>query len=198
MPVAVAVAIAATPPRAATTDGVSGRRARSGAWESHEKGPRTSLILLSEISTKARTRRGSNCVPEQRTISERPSAVLNGSLYELADVMTSNASPIATMRPARGICSPATPRGYPYRPSARGESRSPRSTRRATPVTARPALAVQRVETQALPLRIRGLAGFVEDLLTDRELSDVVEKGGPVQAIQLVVVEPELLAGMEE
>jgi hypothetical protein len=61
--------------------------------------------------TKARTRRGSNCVPEQRVISSRASAALAGSLYERADVITSNTSAIATMRPASGISSPATPRG---------------------------------------------------------------------------------------
>jgi hypothetical protein len=110
-PVAAAVAIVATPPRDAPIEGVSGRRASRGACESHESGPITSRILPSEMFTKARTRRGSNCVPEQRVISLRASAVPPAALYERADVITSNTSAIATMRPANGISSAAIPRG---------------------------------------------------------------------------------------
>ena len=52
-------------------------------------GPSTSLILPSETLTNARTRRGSNCVPAQRAISDRASVALAGSLYDRADVITS-------------------------------------------------------------------------------------------------------------
>jgi hypothetical protein len=111
IPVVAAVAMVAAAPKAAPTEGVIGNRARSGAWLSHESGPITSRILPSEMFTKARTRRGSNCVPEQRAISARASVAVAGALYERADVITSKTSAIATMRPATGICSPAIPRG---------------------------------------------------------------------------------------
>jgi hypothetical protein len=61
--------------------------------------------------TKARTIRGSNCVPEHRAISERAAAAVAGCLYDRAEVITSKTSAIATMRPASGISSPAIPRG---------------------------------------------------------------------------------------
>jgi hypothetical protein len=76
----VAVASVARPPKVAPTVGVSGSRARSGACDSHESGPITSRIRPREMFTNARTRRGSNCVPEQRVISSRASAALDGSL----------------------------------------------------------------------------------------------------------------------
>ena len=88
IPVAT-VASVASPPNAAPTEGVMGMRARSGACVSHESGPITSLILPSEMFTKARTRRGSNCVPAQRASSARASVGLAGSLYERAEVITS-------------------------------------------------------------------------------------------------------------
>ena len=101
----------ATPPSEAPIEGVSGRRARSGACESQESGPITSRILPREMFTKARTSRGSNCVPEQRAISFRASVAPPAALYDRVDVITSNTSAIATMRPANGIASPAIPRG---------------------------------------------------------------------------------------
>jgi hypothetical protein len=71
----------------------------------------TSRIRPREMFRKARTSRGSNCVPAQRAISDRASVALAGSLYERAEVITSNTSAIATMRPPKGISSPAIPRG---------------------------------------------------------------------------------------
>ena len=70
---AAVVAMTATPPSDAPRNGVSGRRASSGACESHESGPITSRIRPSEMFTNARTRRGSNCVPAQRASSARAS-----------------------------------------------------------------------------------------------------------------------------
>jgi hypothetical protein len=93
------------------TEGVKGRRARIGAWESQETGPITSRIRPREMFTNARTSRGSNCVPAHRAISARPSVAFPASLYDRADVITSNTSAIATIRPANGISSPAVPRG---------------------------------------------------------------------------------------
>ena len=93
-------------------------RASRGACASQDTGPTMSRMLLREVATNARTSRGSNCVPEQRTSSARASLELAGSLYDRDDVITSKTSAIATMRPARGICSPASPRGYPV-PSQR-------------------------------------------------------------------------------
>ena len=55
-------------------------------------------------------------------------------------------------------------------------------------------LAVERVQAQGLPLLVRGLARLVEDLPPDLELPDVVEERRPVETVELVVVEPELLA----
>ena len=111
IPVVVAVASVATAPNAAPTEGVIGSRARRGACESQESGPITSRIRPREMFTKARTRRGSNCVPAQRVSSSRASVAVAGSLYERAEVITSKTSAIATMRPARGIRSPSMPRG---------------------------------------------------------------------------------------
>jgi len=111
IPVVVAAASEASPPSAAVNEGVSGRRARIGACDSHDTGPMTRRIRPSERLTKARTSRGSNCEPAQRAISARPSVALPASLYERAEVITSNTSAIATMRPANGISSPAIPRG---------------------------------------------------------------------------------------
>jgi len=65
----------------------------------------------SEMFTKARTRAGSNCVPEQRVSSARASSGVAGFLYERIEVITSKTSAIATMRPGNGISSPAIPRG---------------------------------------------------------------------------------------
>jgi hypothetical protein len=62
------------------TEGVSGKRASKGAWVSHETGPITSRIRPSEMFTNARTRAGSNCVPEQRVSSARASSGVAGSL----------------------------------------------------------------------------------------------------------------------
>lgn len=92
-------------------EGVSGIRASSGAWVSHETGPITRRMRPSEMFTNARTSAGSNCVAEQRAISSRPSTADEDSLYERLDVITSKTSAIATMRPAKGIASPAIPRG---------------------------------------------------------------------------------------
>jgi hypothetical protein len=99
-------------------EGVRGKRASSGACVSHDTGPITSRIRPSEMFTKARTRWGSNWLPEHRAISARPSLAFEASLYERADVITSKTSAIATMRPAKGMSSPASPRGYPF-PSQR-------------------------------------------------------------------------------
>jgi hypothetical protein len=110
-PVVAAVASVASPPKAAVTEGVSGKRARIGACVSQETGPITSRIFPSEMFTKARTSRGSNCVPAQRVISARPSVALPASLYDRAEVITSKTSAIATIRPGSGISSPARPRG---------------------------------------------------------------------------------------
>ena len=83
-----------------------------GACVSHESGPITSRILPSEMFTNARTSRGSNWVPEQRVISaSEPRRRPPASLYDRADVITSNTSAIATIRPASGISTPAIPRG---------------------------------------------------------------------------------------
>jgi hypothetical protein len=109
--VVAAVASAASPPSAALTEGVSGKRARRGAWVSQETGPITSRILPSEMFTNARTSAGSNCAPEQRVSSERASSGVAGSLYERIEVITSKTSAIATIRPASGISAPAIPRG---------------------------------------------------------------------------------------
>jgi hypothetical protein len=80
MPDAAVVATTAIPPSDVLRNGVSGMRARSGACDSHESGPITSRILPSEMFTKARTRRGSNCVPAQRASSARASVGLAGCL----------------------------------------------------------------------------------------------------------------------
>ena len=106
-----AVASAATPPIVAPSDGMSGRRISSAAFESHASGPTRNRMRPSEMLTNARTSRGSNCAPEQRTISARASAGVAASLYERTDVITSQTSAIATIRPPSGIASPAVPRG---------------------------------------------------------------------------------------
>jgi hypothetical protein len=54
--------------------------------------------------------------------------------------------------------------------------------------------AVQRMELQLLPLLVRRLAGLVQDLRAYLELSDVVEKGGPVELVEIVPDQAELLA----
>ena len=81
-----AVASDASPPMAALTEGVSGSRARRGAWVNQETGPITSRIRPSEMFTKDRTRAGSNCVPAQRAISARPSAAVAAFLERLPAV----------------------------------------------------------------------------------------------------------------
>jgi hypothetical protein len=111
IPVVAAVASAASPPSAVLIEGVSGKRARRGAWVSQETGPITSRILPREMFTNARTSAGSNCVPEHRVSSVRASSGVAGSLYERIEVITSKTSAIATIRPARGISAPAIPRG---------------------------------------------------------------------------------------
>ena len=75
-----AVASAATPPIVAPSDGVSGRRISSGAFESQASGPTRNRMRPSEMLTNARTSRGSNCDPEQRTSSARASAGVAASL----------------------------------------------------------------------------------------------------------------------
>ncbi len=89
IPTVIAVARAASPPTAEMTGVVTGTRASSGAWVSHERGPSRSRSLPREMFTNARTRRGSNWVPAHRASSDRASAALAGSLYERADVITS-------------------------------------------------------------------------------------------------------------
>jgi hypothetical protein len=111
MPVVAAVASEASPPRAAPIEGVSGMRASTGACVSHDTGPITSRIRPSEMFTKARTSDGSNWEPAHRAISCLPSTGPAASLYERFEVITSNTSAIATIRPANGISSPATPLG---------------------------------------------------------------------------------------
>ena len=71
----------------------------------------TSRIRPSDTFRKARTTLGSNCVPAQRAISSRPAVAAPAALYDRAEVITSNTSAIATIRPASGISSPAMPRG---------------------------------------------------------------------------------------
>ena len=56
------------------------------------------------------------------------------------------------------------------------------------------ALAVQRMAAQLLPFLVGRLAGLVENLGADLELPDVVEERGPVQTVQVVVRQAELLA----
>ena len=90
---------------------VSGSRPSTGVWASHDSGPMTSRIRPSETFRKARTTRGSNCVPAQRAISARPAFAEPASLYDRAEVITSKTSATATIRPASGIASPLRPRG---------------------------------------------------------------------------------------
>jgi hypothetical protein len=111
IPAVAAVASEASPPSAALTDGVNGKRASSGAWLSQETGPITSRIRPSEMFRNARTSAGSNCVPEHAVSSARASSGVAGSLYERIEVITSKTSAIATIRPASGMSEPATPRG---------------------------------------------------------------------------------------
>ena len=109
---------AATEPTTATAElatvampGESGMRPRMGACASHESGPMASRRRPSETLRNARTTRGSNCAPAQRAISSRAATALPGSLYERADVITSNTSATATMRPASEMSSPWLPLG---------------------------------------------------------------------------------------
>jgi hypothetical protein len=54
--------------------------------------------------------------------------------------------------------------------------------------------AVDRMEAELLPLLVGGLPVLVQDLRADLELPDVVEERGPVQAVEIVIREVELLA----
>jgi hypothetical protein len=58
----------------------------------------------------------------------------------------------------------------------------------AEPVTERghELFAIQRMEAQLLPLVVGRLAGLVQDLGADLELSDVMEQSGPVESVELV------------
>ncbi len=91
--------------------GVSGMRPSTGACASQDSGPIASRRRPSETPRNARTTRGSNCAPEQRAISSRAAPASPGSLYERAEVMTSNTSATATMRPASEMSSPSLPFG---------------------------------------------------------------------------------------
>jgi hypothetical protein len=55
-------------------------------------------------------------------------------------------------------------------------------------------LAVQGMAAQLLPLVVGGLAGLVQDLRADVELADVMEERGPVEAVELLGRQAELLA----
>ena len=55
-------------------------------------------------------------------------------------------------------------------------------------------LAVERMQAELRPFRLGRAARLVQDLLADRELPDVVEQGRPVEEVQLVVRQVELLA----
>ena len=55
-------------------------------------------------------------------------------------------------------------------------------------------LAVQGMAAQLLPFLVRRLAGLVQDLGADVELADVVEERGPIQTVELLSCQAELLA----
>lgn len=111
MPVPITAAATLAVLASAAMPGVKGIRPSSGAWLSQDSGPMISRIRPSETFKNARTIPGSNCVPAHAAISVRPSVLLPASLYERAEVITSNTSATATIRPGRGMPSPARPRG---------------------------------------------------------------------------------------
>jgi hypothetical protein len=63
------------------------------------------------MARNARTTSGSNCVPAHRDSSFLASTTEDCRLYERAEVITSNTSATATIRPAREISSAASPCG---------------------------------------------------------------------------------------
>ena len=71
----------------------------------------TKRMRPSETFRNARTTCGSNCVPGAAGDLLRASAATDADLYDRAEVITSNESATATMRPASGIASPARPCG---------------------------------------------------------------------------------------
>ena len=169
------------------------RNARQqGCMASQDSGP-TSRILLRRGATNARTSRGSNCLPEQRTSSP--------ALHSSSPAPCTTATTSARRRRRRSRrCGPRARSarrraraGTRSRPSVRGDARLLRSTLRATRGAARPAPR-HTAGAGRLPLLVRGLARLVEDLPPDLELPDVVEERRPVETVELVVVEPELLA----
>jgi hypothetical protein len=74
-----------------------------GTSNSHARGPMTNRWRPTEMSRKARTIAGSNCVPAQRVSSLRAADGDMGLLYDRAAVITSKASATATILAPREI-----------------------------------------------------------------------------------------------
>ena len=77
----------------------------------HDNGPIAIRNRPSDTFRNALTTAASNWLPAQRASSARAATGEIGSLYDRADVITSNASVTATIRPARLMSVPASPRG---------------------------------------------------------------------------------------
>ncbi len=111
------------------------------SWVNHDNGPIAIRKRPSETFRKARTMAASNWVPAHLANSARAATGEIGSLYDRADVITSNASVTATILPARLMSVPAIRGGSPDRPIVRDAPRPHVRSRRASRRAGSPARA---------------------------------------------------------
>ncbi|CAB4601550.1 unannotated protein [freshwater metagenome] len=84
---------------------------KSDTCASHDSGPITRRSRPIDRLMNARTTAGSKWVPAHLASSMRASAALRAAVYERTDVITSNTSATATIRPASEISVPRSPFG---------------------------------------------------------------------------------------
>ena len=161
----------------------------------HDSGPIAIRKRPSDTFRNARTMAASNWVPAHRASSARAATGEIGSLYERADVITSNASVTATIRAGQADVGAGDPPRVAHPvpalvvlPDGPGGVAEPADERRHELA---PELGVL---LDGLELGVGQLARLVEDLGGHEQLADVVQQCRPSEVVELGAGDLELLA----